>query len=803
MLVALSVFNKSVLKIVQYSLAYSFFFATLIFSLSAAAQKNYVIEGKVIDAHLKNPLKGVSVVIRESKSGTTTNDSGYFRLVLFTPQCNLQFSSVGYIKAFEFIDLKDSNKSIVIELSKRADATLDEVIVNSYRANSKVRTNEMNTIKINPELIKRTPLLFGEADIIKSLTLQPGVTTSGEGAGGFNVRGGNADQNLVLLDGAPLFNTSHLLGFFTSVTPDAVQDATLHKGGMPAQYGGRVSSLLNIRAKNGNPNKMQYTTGIGPISARFQANGPIIKNKLTFNASIRAAYPDIMLNQFPGKFSESRAFFYDGLIKGEYTFNPKNKLSITGYRSYDRFRFDSLTKYDWQSNLIALNYSSELTSRLTLHLTAGYSKFISGINGLDKDNGFRLVSSIEQKEVKAIFNYVLNDRNKIEAGAAYLLYNVSPGIRNPTSANSNINYLKIQPEQAREIAPFISDELSITDKITLQIGVRYGLYNYVGKKTVYYYESGQPLSKESITDSLTFSKQKNIKGYGGIEPRILMKVGLTDNFSLKFGYNRGQQFLHLISNTTAISPADFWKLSDNYVKNQIGDQYSAGIFKEFKNGEYELSVEGYYRTLKNVIEYKDGATLLQNPYIETALLNARGRGYGIEFSLLKNGGKLTGQINYTYSKSEMKVITDFSSERVNNGAYYPSPTDRPHNLVIISKLKLPRGWSFNCNFILTSGRPATYPDGTYSYDSMLVTNFSRRNMDRLPTYHRLDAGFSWVSRRYPEQKRYSVVNFSFYNLYMRQNAYSIYFVRDQTRLIPYQLSVVGGLIPSLSWTYNF
>ncbi|MGC4035267.1 MAG: carboxypeptidase-like regulatory domain-containing protein [Chitinophagaceae bacterium] len=777
--------------------------AVFLFATSAIAQTNFIVEGKVIDAVLKTPIKGVSVIIKESKTGTTTNDSGYFRLVLFTPECNLQFSSVDYMRISRFIDMNDGNKNITIELPRRANSTLDEVIINSYRANSKVKTTEMNTVKINPELIKRTPLLFGEADIIKSLTLQAGVTTNGEGAGGFNVRGGGTDQNLVLLDGAPIFNTSHLLGFFTSISPDAVQDVTLHKGGMPAQYGGRISSLLNIRAKNGNPNKMQYTTGIGPVSARFQANGPIIKNKLTFNAGVRAAYPDLMLNQFPGKFGGSRAFFYDGILKAEYAFNSKNKLSLTGYRSYDKFRFDTSTSYDWQSDLIALNYSSELSSKLTLKLTASYSKFSSGINGLDKDYEYRLVSSIEQKQGKALFTYAVNDRNKIDIGADYILYNISPGSRKPESASSNINALKIQPEQAREIAPFISDEIALTDKITLQVGARYALYNYLGKKTVYYYESGQPMSKETITDSTTFSKQKNIKGYGGIEPRVLLKIGLTDDLSVKLGYNRGQQFLHLISNTTAISPVDFWKLSDSYVKNQVGDQYAAGVFKEFKNGVYELAVEGYYRTLKNLVEYKDGALLLMNPYIETALLNATGRGYGVEFSLIKNSGIFTGQINYTYSKAEMKVLTPFASERVNNGAYYPASTDRPHNLAVISKLKLGRGWSFNCNFILTSGRPATYPDGTYAYDSMLVTNFSKRNMDRLPTYHRLDAGFSWVSRRYQDQKHYSILNFSFYNLYGRQNAYSIYFIRDQTRLIPYQLSVVGSIIPSISWTYNF
>lgn len=278
---------------------------------------------------------------------------------------------------------------------------------------------------------------------------------------------------------------------------------------------------------------------------------------------------------------------------------------------------------------------------------------------------------------------------------------------------------------------------------------------------------------------------------------------MTDNLSFKLSYNRGQQFLHLISNTTAISPVDFWKLSDSYIKGQTGDQYAAGVFRNFKNGQYEISIEAYYRTIKNMVDYKDGATLLLNPYIESALLNARGRGYGIEFSLTKSVGKLTGQLNYSFSKSEVQILNEFPSEIVNEGLYYPSNSDRPHNLAVITKLKLGGGWSFNCNFVFSSGRPATYPDGNYSYNGSIITNYSKRNMDRLPAYHRLDAGFSYVSRRYPEQKRYSIWNFSFYNLYMHQNAYSIYFQRSPDVLLSYRLSVVGTIIPSVSWTYNF
>jgi hypothetical protein len=670
----------------------------------------------------------------------------------------------------------------------------------------------MNTLKINPELIKRTPLLFGEADIIKALILQPGVTTTGEGAGGYNVRGGNADQNLVLVDEAPLFNTSHLLGFYTSVSPDAVQDITLYKGGMPAEYGGRLSSLLNMKMKNGNSPSMQYTGGVSPMAARFFANGPLVKEKLSFVGGFRVAYPDIILRQLNGKFGESRAFFYDGILKSEYSINANNKISITGYRSFDTFRFDSLTSYDWESNLVSLNYFSNITTKLSFKLNANYSQFISTINSHEKNYEFKLASSISQQQLKTVFTYKLNDKNKIDLGAAYNLYNISPGKQEPSSLSSNIITTSVQKEKGREISAFISDETELTERISFQAGLRLVSYDYLGPKKTYQYEAGVPLSKESIEDTITFGKNEKIQNYIGAEPRVSLKIGVNDNLSFKLSYNLGQQFLHLISNTTSISPVDFWKLSDNFINRQIGDQYAAGAYKNFNNNRFETFVEVYYKTTKNIVQYKEGATLLLNPYIESALLNGRSRAYGIEFSFNKKTGKLTGQINYTFSRSQVQVLTDFPAETVNNGSYYPSDIDRPHNLAIITRLKLGRGWSFNSNFIFMSGRAATYPDGNYSYNGTLVNNYSKRNLDRLPNYHRLDAGFSYVSKRFAEQKKYSVWNFSFYNLYMHDNAYSIFFKRDQDdvffarnhdTLIAYQLSVIGGLIPSITWNFYF
>lgn len=775
----------------------------LLITTNVIAQTTYRLQGRIVDVVTKEPIKNASIIIKENKSGTASNDSGYFSLPVRIPNFTINISAIGYGNSSMQVDLSQGETQLAITLERRPDETLDEVVVNTTKEISKVKSTEMNVVRINPELIKRSPLILGEADIIKALTLQPGITTAGEGAGGFNVRGGNADQNLVLVDGAPLFNTSHLLGFFTSVSPDAIQDVTLYKGGMPSQYGGRLSSLLNMKVKSGSPDRMRYTTGISPVSARFSMNGPVVKDKLTISAGMRAAYPNLVLNALPDKFGESRAFFYDAILKGEYSFSAENKLSITGYRSYDKFKFDTATAYDWTSDLISLNGSFAVASKLSLKVNSSYSKFVSGINNLADNLQFKLSSTIEQKQAKASLLYEVNDKNRIEFGGDLILYNISPGDRKPTAANSSINVLSVAKEQGREVAAFISDEINFTDRITFQAGVRYTTYDYLGSKAVYRYEDGVPLSKETINDTAFYTKNKSIQRYSGLEPRIALKIGLTDDMTFKISYNRGQQFLHLVSNTTAISPVDFWKLSDNYIKGQKGNQYAAGFFKNIHSNEYELSIEAYYRTIQNMVDYKDGATLLMNDYIESALLNARGRGYGVEFSLAKNTGKLTGQFNYSYSKSEIQVLNNFASEQVNNGIYYPSNADRPHNLAIITKLKLGGGWSINANVVVSSGRPATFPDGNYSYNGTIVTDYSKRNLDRLPLYHRLDAGLSYVSRRYPEQRKYSIVNISFYNLYAHQNAYSIYYQRSPVALLPYRLSVIGSIIPSISWTYNF
>lgn len=467
----------------------AFVFLTFFYSyIPASSLAQYAIQGRTIDQVTKEVVKNVSIIIKETKRGTASNDSGYFKLLVRLPKLTLQFSAIGYQNATKTVDLSKDDKPSVVELEKRADEMLDEVVVNATKEKSKVKSVEMSVTRINLELIKRSPLILGEADIIKALTLQPGITTAGEGAGGFNVRGGNADQNLVLIDGAPVFNSSHLLGFFAALSADAIEDVTLYKGAMPAQYGGRLSSLLNIKVKSGNTEKVYFTTGVSPVSAGVFINGPLVKDKLTFTVGGRAAYPDLILNQLPGKFGSSRAFFYDGIIKGEYSFNDKNKISLTGYSSYDRFKFDTAISYEWKSNLLSLNYISAISSKVSLRANANYSKFVSAINNLPVNYAYKLTSSIEQKQAKFNLSYALAANNKIEVGGDYVVYNISPGERKPASPTSNINPLNIQKEKGRELSGFITDEVNLAANITLQAGIRYTSYDYLGPKAVYQYK---------------------------------------------------------------------------------------------------------------------------------------------------------------------------------------------------------------------------------------------------------------------------------------------------------------------------
>lgn len=765
------------------------------------AQQRLRLTVVVYDGVTKKPIPGASLFIAETKAGARADSLGVITLNHAPGMLTMYVSAVGYIRGREPITL-NFNKRVDYYLQPRS-TDLDEVDVRATREDKNIKTVQMGQIQLSMPELKRMPVVLGEPDILKALVLQAGVTTAGEGAGGFNVRGGRADQNLVLLDGAPLFNTSHLLGFYSNVNSDLVQDVSLSKGAFTSQYGGRVSSLLLMSTRNGNKEGWRISGGISPVSGRVVVDGPISR-KLTLLAGGRVAFPNYLLKLFPtASVKDSRAFFYDGNLKLTYTPDDRNTISLSAYRSHDDFRFPGDTLYGWNTDVLSGRWSHLLRPNLQLNLTGLYSGYHLAVDGVAPSLTFRFSSYIEQREGKADLFYTLRQKHKIQVGANAILYQVQTGKVQPTGENSSINARRIDPEHGRELGVYVNTEWELTPKISLQAGLRYSQFTYLGAQTVYQYDPTLPRSPETVTDSVRYGRGQAIQTYGGLEPRLALRVQLAKFTAIKASLGRTRQYINLISNTTAITPLDFWKLSDRYIPPQIADQVSLGVFHNLNDNAVELSVEGYYKRLQNQIEYRYGANLIMNPTLETALLQAAGRSYGVEFGISKNKGRLTGQLNYTYARSLIAVRTPFDELRINGGDYYPSYIDRPHTLNIQARWSMSHNWMFSTNFVYYTGVPATYPDGQYTYNGQPVLDYSRRNADRIPDYHRLDVAFSKDTRFNKAQRQYGIWTLGIYNVYAHKNPYSIYFTRYNQRTESYRLSVFGTMIPSVAYNFFF
>ncbi len=758
------------------------------------------LSGQIINKNTRRAVSGATIQMLNTNVGTTSDSSGNYVLSVPSTGFNLRVSAVGYYTKMRYFEPKKDTR-YVFELAEEFKQ-LDEVTVKTSREDANVSSIEMSTLKLDTKNLRRIPVVFGEADIIKALLLQPGVSTVGEGAAGFNVRGGRTDQNLVLLDEMPLFSTSHLLGFFTNVNPDVVQDVTLYKAGIPAQYGGRLSSLMNINLKNGNPDRINYQVGVGNVSARLMAEGPLAK-KLTFVLGGRIAYPNWMIKRFPDRIRNSRAFFYDLNAKLRFQINKNQQLTLSAYLNHDDFKFPDDTVYSWNAKAASLQWNARLNDKFSVNATAVYSDYGFQMEGLKEYYRFLFQSGITHKEVKANLIFTPAETHKIEAGGSMIRYDVRPGYRTRVDEESNINPRAIPNEQGYEYSAYLSEEWNAASWLTVQAGIRYASFALVGPRTVYQYESGLPRAPETVTESTAFSQGSTIQTYDGFEPRASLRIGLSKTHSIKLSYNRTRQYLHLITNTTAISPADFWKLSDSYLPPQIADQYAAGYYVNLKDNTYELSVEGYYKNISSLLEAKNGAILLLNSQLETALINARGLAYGVEFSAKKNKGKFNGQVNYTYARAFVQSLSNYPLEQINRGNWFPANYDKPHILNVAANLEMGRGWSMSANFTYNSGRPAIYPDGNYSVSGYPLINYSRRNADRIPDYHRLDWAITKSTKQNKEQQRYSTWIFSLYNVYGRENPYSVYFARFNRVTRAYQLAVFGSIVPALSWNYNF
>lgn len=757
-----------------------------------------LLKGTVINETNKAKMAGALVQVNDVHT-TVTDESGRYAVELISGEHVISFKHVNF--AEKVIDLKIYEHGIIDITLEETPTILEEVVISDQA----IVTSRVSQSSLKMKDIKRLPTFLGEVDIIKQLQSQAGVTTVGEVASGFNVRGGGVDQNLVLYDGVPVFNTSHALGFFTAFNPEAIEQVSFYRGGIPAEYGGRVSSVLNITSREGAYDKWTGGGGIGIISSHLTLGGPIKRDTTSVLASIRSSYSNWMLNAIKSNYKDvqsSSVSFYDGSLKISHRITSRTKLTVSGYASHDEFSLANDTVYSWNNLTGSVRLDHTNNKKLFSSITLGFGKYDYQLSENEIENAFDLRYSVTYPSLQVDFNYT--GSHELSFGLHNTVYDFDPGSLTPTSNLSDAKRIKIQDERSLESALYLSDKFRLNENIFIEAGLRYVVFNRFGYGKVYSYRQGEPIEERNIVDSTFYQKGEIVKTYYGMEPRASMRYTIDDNASVKLGYNRIYQFLHLITNTAAVTPVDIWQSSNTHFRPQRADQLSLGYYRNFKGGMYEAFIEGYYKYVEYVLDFKDGANLILNDKLETALLSGYAKSYGAEISVNKIKGRFTGNANYSYSRSLRKVDSAFDAEEINNGKQYPSNYDQPHIVNLNWRYGISRRHFFSGNFTYHTGRPMSLPISTYRVDGIPVSNFSGRNQYRLPDYHRLDVAFI-IEGNHKRKKAWDgtwVV--SFYNIYARRNAYSVFLMEDNKGFLrPYKLSVVGSVIPSLSYTFKF
>lgn len=770
--------------------------------------------GYIKDAGNQEEILGARIFVDELKTGTVTDQYGYYTMQLPVGTYTITYSFVGLQEEQRRVRINEEG-ILNIDLFE-SPIELEGVTVYGEAEDANVTGTQMGKTKMSIATMKKMPAFLGEVDVVKSITLLPGVTSVGEGSSGFNVRGGSVDQNLILLDGAPIFNSAHLFGFFSVFNPDAVDEVEFFRGGIPADFGGRLSSVLNVKQRAGSKDKFSLNGGIGIVSGRVTVEGPIVKQKTSYLLALRSSYSDWLLNSLNDPdLNKSEAGFQDASFRIDHTINDKSSIYLSTYYSRDKFKFGSDTVYKWQTANAVMRYNYLIGKKLSSSLTLVNANYRYDVSREHPNSGFELNYVIDYKSAQLDFGLTAGFHN-ITFGGSTILYDFAPGSLMPTSETSEINPVDIQHEKNLESAFYLNDEFKLSPNLTLMAGIRYSLFHVLGPRDVYGYINGLPKRDYTLNDTISYADGETITTYSGFEPRFSMRYTLGLNSSIKASFNRMYQYIHLISNTTAITPLDIWKPSDTHIKPQSGDQVSFGYFQNLKNNTYEASLEFYYKWIYNLVDYRDGATLLLNPTLETDLLRGDGRSYGAEFLLRKSKGKLTGWASYTYSRSWRQVNGLLPEERINAGQWYPSNNDRPHDFKLVLDIKTYRRWSFAVNFNYSSGRPITAPESGYAistdfgfeginigeFPDITIANYARRNQYRIPDYHRLDFSMTYEPNLRKNKRWKESWTFSIYNVYGRKNAYSIFF-QDTASSRPqaYKLSVLGRPFPSI--TYNF
>ncbi len=768
------------------------------------------VTGKVFDGSTGEPLFGAVIYEPETGRGATTNPNGIFTLEIPAGEVRLRISYLGYEERFQHLRVFGPGN---IDLQLFASSTqLDEVTIMARRAGQNLESSRMGMMYLDAKSIKELPVTFGEKDIVRSITLLPGVQTLGEFGAGFVVRGSSTDQNLILIENVPLFNPSHLFGLISVINPDLLSSASLIKSGTPARYGERAASVLDIKLGNGlDAKEGKLRGGIGVMNSRLLLEVPVIKERASFALGGRFSNPDLFLRKMPTEdlYNSSAGFFdLNGLVK--ISLGQKNLITLFGYYSADQFSFMGETNYAYASTLGSLRWNRILGPRMSSTLILGQSNYgfeTSEVPELNPTVHFRLKSAINYQTAKWSLNFHPNQQHNIELGISAVKYDIDPGQLTPMGKFSVIKQDQMESEQARELAAYLSDDFSLSDRISMELGMRVNLFQYLGPATIYFYEEGLPRIFENITDSVFYDSSKAIKSYSNLEPRIGIRFSTGEYSSVKFSYTSINQHIFLISNTSIMGPADLWKLSDTHLKPLRNDQFALGYYKNFKENTIEFSAEAYYKLINNAYEYKSGAEIAMNRYIETDMVKVYGYNYGLEFLLSKPAGRLSGWTSYTYSISRVKSNSPFPESQINKNQYFPANFDRPHNLVINTNLNLSRRWRFGATFNYSTGRPVTLPELSYFYENNHLLYFSDRNKYRLPDYHRLDVSISLNENLRLTGRGKSSFTFSVMNVYGRKNPHSVFYKKDPGGAwsVPtfklYQMYIIARPIPT--FTLNF
>lgn len=765
------------------------------------------LQSFVLTGHIKNdltdePISNAAILVKENNTGTTTDNNGDYEITLKSGINTLEISALGKGRIEKTIIIYN-NGNLNFTLDDNFES-LDEVLIEANADRNVVRAVTGVSL-IDVEQIKNIPLVLGERDILRVAIALPGITNTGEGASGYNVRGGKTDQNLILLDNSVVYNPSHFFGIFSALNPFTSKTASIYKGSIPSEFGGRLSSVFDIKTKDGNTNKFSGEASIGAVMSNLTLELPVIKEKSSLLVGGRSTYSDWILKALDDEsLKNSKASFYDFVAKYHHKINENNTVKTTAYMSNDDFSITSDSIYSYNNKLFSFEWEHKINDKNSSNIILAKSQYEFNINYKDSVNsGFDLGYKIDETELKLKMKYNHSDAHKFTYGLSSKLYVVNPGNRDPIGQDSRFVGVNIPKERGLESAIFVSDNFTVSEKLLIDAGLRYSHYMALGESTQRVYAENEPKVEGSLVDNVYYNKNEVIEQYGGLEARISLRYFLMPDFSVKASFNNTNQYIHTLSNNTTVSPTDTWKLSDLNIKPQSLNQYSLGFYKNLNGNMYELSVEGYFKKSNNILDYKVGADLLLNETIEREVLQGEGKAYGVEFLIKKDKGKFNGWIGYTYSKSLNKFESHFLSENINGGKYFPSNYDKPHDVSIVTNYKITNRYSVSTNFVYQTGRPVTYPTGKYVLNNTEYVVYSARNEFRIPDYYRLDVSFNVEGNHKIKKFAHSFWNLSIYNVLGRNNPYSVFFVSEDGRVQAYKSSIFSIPIPTITYNFKF